>query len=223
VSAPAGGGGRREAAAAVAGCLAGAALTLSAGSATWLSVRVAASPAAAPLPVSLSGGTLAPAATAFGLAGLAAVAALAATRGIGRQLTGVLLVVAGAVVLAVAGRVALDPAAAARGSAKVGELAAGGPVDLRSVRRGAWPWLSASGGLLLLASGLLVAARGRRWAGMSARYAAPGAGRPAPGSPRAAGGARAAGGGPRGRLSDWDAIERGEDPTLQAQRPDQRS
>ncbi|MCW2545297.1 MAG: family rane protein [Frankiales bacterium] len=65
----------------------------------------------------------------------------------------------------------------------------------------AWPWAAALGGLLVLAAGALTAARGRRWAGMSAAYRTPAAR------------AEAA---PVTDKGVWDALDRGEDPTVPA-------
>jgi hypothetical protein len=60
----------------------------------------------------------------------------------------------------------------------------------------AWPVLCAAGGLLVIAGGLATVARGHRWPGMGTRYE------------RAA---RTRREGPR---DAWDALDRGEDPTV---------
>jgi len=67
-------------------------------------------------------------------------------------------------------------------------------------RPNAWPAVAIAGGLFVAGAGLTAVAFGRRWHGLSERYAAAGA--------------RS---GPAGRdpeLSAWDALDRGEDPTL---------
>ncbi len=197
-------GGRRELAIAVVGCLAGAALILLSVSATWIHLRVgtgsrtegggatAAGPAvAAAIPVRLGGGTVAPAVTGLGLVGLAGVVAIAATRRWGRIVVGGLVLAAGLGVVIGAGRIGVDPTAAARGATPVRQIAPDGVAVLRDVTATIGPWLAVAGGLLLAASGLLVVLRGRTWSTMSARYEAPAA-RP---------------------VNPWDEIERGGDPT----------
>ncbi|MDG4827026.1 Trp biosynthesis-associated membrane protein [Asanoa sp. WMMD1127] len=59
----------------------------------------------------------------------------------------------------------------------------------------AWPALTAVGGLLVVAGGLAAALAGHRWPGMGARYER---------SPRSVG----------GTTDTWNALDRGEDPTL---------
>jgi hypothetical protein len=65
-----------------------------------------------------------------------------------------------------------------------------------------WPWLALIAGLLVGAAGVLVTVRGGGWAGPTARFAAGGA-RPSAG-PRTA----------DPQVAAWDALDRGEDPTL---------
>lgn len=152
----------------------------------------------APLPtmaVTASGRTLAPVAAALGLVGLAGIVAVLATRGIGRMVTGVLLALAGAGVVAASVRVGLDLPRVVRPVAEQLSGVPGATTD--DVRATGWPWLSVLGGGLLSGAGLLTAARGRRWSALSARYDAPGADRPPPAEPP----------------EIWDALDRGEDPT----------
>jgi uncharacterized membrane protein (TIGR02234 family) len=186
---------RPELPVAVLGCLLGAATILFAAGATWVRLRVTAigdgTGVAAALPVRLSGGAVAPAVTGLGLVGLAGVVAIAATRRSGRIVVGILVLGAGLAVSVVAARVGFSPAAAARGTTQVHQLAPAGTATFRDVAPTAAPWVACVGGVLLAAAGLLVAARGRRWSQLSARHDAPTA-RP---------------------VSVWDSIERGEDPT----------
>jgi hypothetical protein len=72
--------------------------------------------------------------------------------------------------------------------------------EVRSAVEGsAWPYVALLGGLLVLAAGVLTVARGRRWAGMSAAYRTP---------------AARAEVAPVTDKGVWDALDRGEDPTL---------
>jgi uncharacterized membrane protein (TIGR02234 family) len=166
----------------------------------WAWVHTA---APAPLPgsdVTVTGQDLVPAAGALALAGLASLAAVLATRGLARRLTGVLLALFGAgaavtVLLRVTAAAAIGaassnpgPAGSAGSGGTAGSVTAGGtgpgsgsapPVagfPAHVVMTGL-PWrpLAVAGGLILTAAGLLVAWRGRRWPVMSSRYDAPGA------------------------------------------------
>jgi uncharacterized membrane protein (TIGR02234 family) len=183
--------GRRGLQAAVGLCLLGAGLVLLALARTWLTVRLGAAP---PLParhIDVTGDQLAGGARVLGLVGLAGVAALPASRRLGRPVVGALVAAAGVGVVAVLVRVLADPAAAVRRTPTV-------PPDVRvGAGLGAWPYVGIAGGLLLVAAGLLAVARGRSWLEMSARY-------DAPSKPEAA----------RVKESSlWDALDRGEDPT----------
>jgi len=188
--------GRRGLGAAVVACLLGAGLTLFANSATWVHAEVRDTAAgdkamSAPLDVALGGGDLAPAVSALGLVGLAAAVALLATRGVGRRVVGVLVALAGVGVLVVAARIGFAPEPAVRTARHVVELVPSGRLQLGEVRGTAAPWVTAVGGLAFVAAGLLAALFGARWPGMGGRYQAR-AHRP---------------------MDDWEAIERGHDPT----------
>ncbi|OHV56905.1 Trp biosynthesis protein [Pseudofrankia sp. BMG5.36] len=179
-------------------CLVGAALTLFASSATWArtEVRDAASAAgggamSTPLPVALGGGDLAPAVSALGLVGLAAAVALVATRGVGRRVVGVLVALAGVGVMVVAARIGFAPEPAVRAARHVVDLAPSGHPGIDRVRLTAAPWAAVLGGLAFTGAGVLAAALGPRWPGMGGRYQTR----------------------TRRPLDDWEAIERGHDPT----------
>lgn len=177
---------RRELLVAVGLCLVGAALVLLAMSRPWLTYRLG---AVAPLParrLDLSGARLAPGARVLGLVGLAGIAALPASRRVGRILVGLVLALAGIGLLLDLVRVLRDPAGAVR---RTDVTSLPGSSDL-----GGWPYVAMLGGLLILAAGALVVVRGRRWEELSARY-------DAPAEP------------PPGEASLWDALDRGEDPT----------
>lgn len=148
--------------------------------------------------VSISGGTAAPVATAAGLLGLAAVAALPATRRIGRPLIGLLLVVAGGAAASATLAFLTDPA---HGEFRTVGLPDGGPTVAAApaavtVTMSAWPWLSVVAAVLLLGAGLLAVLTGRGWPVLGRRY-------DAPGGPSVA----------RGPAAVWDELDAGRDPT----------
>lgn len=199
---------RRELAAAVAGAAVAGGLALSAGGQAWATVTVDRRAPLPPVTGLLTGGDAAPLGTAAGLVLLAGAVALLAVRGAGRVLVGLLLAVAGGVLVwsgvrALAG--GLEDAAA---SLDLGGLAAQGTrVETSAV----WPSLALVAGALGILAGVLVAVRGRGWPAMGRRYErAPAA------SPRPASQARDAGGGgtDEERAAEaWKALDRGEDPT----------
>jgi uncharacterized membrane protein (TIGR02234 family) len=183
---------RRELVASVVLCLVGSALVLLAVSRSWIAHSL---PAAAPLPpkrFEVLGAHLAPGARALALVGLAAVAAVPATRRLGRVVVGLLLLAAGAGIAAVVVRALSDPDAAVRRAGPFVDVVVAPGQEL-----GLWPYVAIVGAVLLVTAGLLVVVRGRSWTSMSARYDAPVAE-------------------PRGEASLWDALDRGEDPTDEA-------
>jgi hypothetical protein len=193
---------RRRLTIAVLLCLVGAGVAVFATSRTW-SVDV--TPRPAPLPsvrVARTGGDLLPWVPALALVGLAGAGAVLATRGLVRRLIGALLVFAGA------------------------GVAAGGVYGTAAVERGganpAWPALCALGGLLAAVGGLYTTARGHRWPGMGARYERPGgrgtAARDTTAEP--ADGSRVEG---RTTTAAWEALDRGEDPTITGRRGRERT
>lgn len=186
---------RREYLAGVVLCALGAGLVLAAGGQTWAQVTVH---LPAPLPsghATLTGKDLAPAADGLGLAGLAALAGLVATRGLARTAIGVLLAVMGAAAAAVSvtGVRVAHVLASAEEHVSLLRGAAGA-----NVFETPWWTVSLAGGSLLVAAGVLTAVRGRRWPAMSRRYDPPGA-RTAPESDS-------------GAL--WDSLDHGVDPTV---------
>ncbi len=184
--------GRRGLTTAVLLCLLGASVVLVAAGRAWAVVEVAAGPISEAGTVAHTGTDLVPGLSALGLLGLAGVVALAATRRTGRTLVGLVLLATGAgVVVAVVG---------ALGTMAAEELP--GQTGADSVDVTAWPFLAASGGLLLLSAGLMTVVAGRSWPVLGQRYDAP----TAPGAPRA----------PAEQLTEkglWEALDRGEDPT----------
>ena len=214
---------RREYALALVLGAAGAGVVLLAVRQGWARVLT---PAPAPLPaasVTVTGQDLVPLAGALGVAALATLAAVIATRGLARRLTGVLLAVFGAVIaVAVSLPVtAAEVLSAARvtTASQAGSATAGGGAGVSpgAVPGGAAPGVTATGhvtmltvpwrpmavagALVILAAGLLVAWRGAGWPVMSSRYAPP------PERDRQP---------PADSASLWEALSRGNDPTEQA-------
>jgi uncharacterized membrane protein (TIGR02234 family) len=180
--------------------LLGAAIALLVSSRTWQTIHVDRNGLQA-LRTDLTGHTVDGTVAALAVVGLAAAVAVLATRGTLRRIVGL--------VLAAAGLTMLWLSIAARGAVGTGEARSDvadkhhgvvlSGASFRVTTHAVWPWLSALGGVFVLAAGVLVAARGHRWKAMSARYEAP-----APDDETA----RA-----RADLSMWNALERGDDPT----------
>ena len=184
-------------------CVAGAFVVLVGAGREWVLVDVVGSPLLPDRQVAVDGADLAPGLRALGLVGLAGVPALAASRGRGRLLVGLVVLLTALGVLAVTARLL---------ASGLGDLAllttavrdAGTP-DGAGTEATAWPYVTGLGGLLLAAGGLLVMVRGPRWAALGRRYEAP-APAPAPEGPATASGAVA-------ERDLWEALDRGEDPT----------
>jgi uncharacterized membrane protein (TIGR02234 family) len=180
-------------------CVAGASVVLVGAGRAWVLVEVAGSPLLPDRQVAVDGTDLAPGLRALGLLGLAGVPALAASRGRGRLLVGLVVLLTGLGVLAVTTRLLISG---------LGDLAlltaavrdAGTPDGVATATTG-WPVVAALGGLLLAAGGLLVMVRGPRWAALGRRYDAP-APEPAPDAAVAV-----------AERDLWEALDRGEDPT----------
>lgn len=202
---------RKEAGIALLACVGGASLTLFAASRPWADGQAVQGSLRAPLEV--SGGSLAPAVPALGLAALAGALAVLATRCLGRVLVGVALGACG-IVLAVLAVRGLDPSEATLAD-RAGD-ALGTATATADGGGTAWPWLAVLGGLLIVGAGTATAWRGRSWPAMSARYDKPVDGTVPP-TDRAADPAdrpaeRTTEG--DGALEQWRAMDRGDDPTL---------
>lgn len=170
--------------------------------ATWVVALVpvfaGAGDAAAPArEVALSGRDLAPLGAAMAWVGLAAIAALLATRTWGRRVTGAVVLVAGGVAGVTALAFALTEVASGGGGAFIAAALGGTEPGPTSVSISAWWALALVSGLALVACGMLALLDGPRWPRLGARYSRPD-GRTAAPSAAAA----------------WDALDRGEDPTL---------
>jgi uncharacterized membrane protein (TIGR02234 family) len=156
----------------------------------------------------LTGRTIDSAATALGLAALAGVVAVLATRGTARRGIGVVLALAGAT-LVWRSLTGLTEISAARARSLVASKHSGVGVDASVIPHVAvhpvWPVVSALCGGVVVAAGLLVAVRGHTWVAMSAKYEAPST-RPPSAEDVAADQARA-------DASMWTALDAGDDPT----------
>ena len=150
-----------------------------------------------PLPASTAvvrGQDLLPAAGALGLAALAGLAALVATRRLARRLTGGVLAAFGVAIIVALSmpvtdaqvRGAVTGAAGTASSVPGGSTVDGGTtpgggvsgISLSShVTMAAfpWRWVALAGAVLIVAAGLLAAWRGQNWPVMSSRYDRPAA------------------------------------------------
>lgn len=149
--------------------------------------------------VALTGRDLVPLGAAMGWVGLAAIAALLATRTWGRRVTGAVVLLAGGASGVTGVAFAFTEVATGGGGAFV-EAALGSRTDAvpTSVSVSAWWVVAIASGLALMACGLLAVIEGPSWPRLGARYA-----RTAPdAAPSAA--------------ATWDALDRGEDPTIDA-------
>lgn len=176
-----------------------------------------------PLPasnVTVTGAQLVPYADALVIAGLATLAAVLATRGVLRRITGALLAAIG-VALAVAAftvstagaisaaQAGIGPAAASAGSVMDGSMPSGsvvpnvaGTVPHVTLAAAGWQLMVLAGALAMVTAGLLVVWRARQLAVMSSRYESP-----------ASAGRRAASPGSADSASLWEALSKGHDPT----------
>jgi len=238
-------GPRRELAAVLLGGAAGAGLVLLA--TRQALARVTVSPPR-PLPASITPVTwqdLRPAIAALAVAGLASLAAVLATRGAARRITGIVIVgLGGWIALTAAGRVTMAEAlaAAARASASpatgAGAGTAAGSVTAGSAAGGAggvslsglpvhvayagagWRGAMLAGAVLLIAAGVAVVLRAARLPAMSSRFersARPGPDVALPGAAEQAAARQPARTG-RGKAPGmWESLSAGEDPTSWAE------
>jgi uncharacterized membrane protein (TIGR02234 family) len=185
-----------------------------------------------PLPasdVTVTGAQLVPYADALVLAALGTLAAVLASRGLLRRITGAALAALGVVLAATAFTVSaagavsaanagITPATASAGSVTDGSNAApsavpnvAGAAPHVTFAAGGWQALLVVGAIAMVGAGLVVVWRARRLAVMSSRYDSP----VADARPAAADQVRATGRGPDS-ASIWEALSRGDDPTLLA-------
>lgn len=196
--------GRRELTGAVLLAAAAGALGLVAGSRPWLELRVVREPPLPPITEVVTGATAAPLVPGLALVVLAAAAGLLATRRWGRLLVGLVIVAAGAAMVAAAAPwLGVVTAEQARELAFGVGLPAGSP----QVTGGSGALVAVLAGGVAVFLGIATLLRSRRWPAMGARYDA-----------------RAAEGGvdseavapnplPVSDQEAWDALDRGQDPT----------
>ncbi|WP_335931548.1 TIGR02234 family membrane protein [Streptomyces sp. PTD5-9] len=196
-------GSRRSLAAGLLLGAAGATVVLLASGQTWAEGRAAVGGGSLPLTADGRDVTGLPAALA--IVGLAALVAVFAVRGGGRLIVAGLLALSGlgaglSACLTASDGTALDEKAAQT----TGDTSA----TVQALTHTPWPYVTATGGLLILLAGLLALRYGRLWPGMSGRYERDGAPRPRR-APRTAP--------DPDRPEDlWKALDRGEDPTRDA-------
>jgi uncharacterized membrane protein (TIGR02234 family) len=196
---------RRQLTAAVLGAALAGALTLVVSGQRWVSVTAVARPPLPPVSGVLTGGDAVPLVPAMGLLLLAAAVALVAVRGIARTAIGLVVAVAGGVLIwsgmrTLAG--AVDVSAAHLPG--LGDVLDGARADVSP----GWPAVVAVAGLLAVTTAVLVVLRGRGWPGMGRRYERSGA---ASTSPAVGPGAT-----DEERMqAAWRALDRGVDPTDQ--------
>jgi uncharacterized membrane protein (TIGR02234 family) len=191
---PAADRGRREYALALLAGAAGAGLVLLAVHQVWAHASYASPHPLPPQVFTVTGQQLVPLASALGIAALACLAAVIATRGVGRRAAGLLLAVigVGAGVAAAASVTAAAVLSAVAGTTPtVGPMTGIGPGSTVSGTSGGgsstalttaghalitgWPWqaAAAAGAVVIVLAGLATAWRGPRWPVMSARFERP--------------------------------------------------
>jgi uncharacterized membrane protein (TIGR02234 family) len=137
--------------------------------------------------VEVRGHDVAPAMAALGLAALALVAAVLATRRWARRIVGVVAVIVGGAVIAVG-------VAAAQDTSRKLSAMAFGVERVPDPGLSAWAVVTVLAGVAITFAGAATVVVGARWASLSARYDAPAGARDDP-------------------ATTWDALDRGEDPT----------
>ena len=170
---------------------AGAGLVFLASRQGWAQVRTTPPSPLPPSRVTVTGAALVPYADALVVAGLATLAAVLASRGLARRLTGVLLAVIGASLAASAFTVSaaaavtaassnVVPATASAGSVTDGGDSAAsvvpnvaGAVPHVAFSAAGWQALVVIGAILMIGAGVLVAWRASKMAVMSSRYDSP--------------------------------------------------
>jgi uncharacterized membrane protein (TIGR02234 family) len=202
---------RRKLTVAVLACAAAGGLALTSSSSPWADVTITRQAPLPPTAEVLTGGQAAPLVGACGLLLLAAALAVIAVRGAGRVVVGLVVALAGGVLVwsgvrGLSGRLGVELSDV---TSSVG--LAGAQVDTDASVT--WPLLALLAGVLGVLAGALVVLRGRGWPGMSRRYertTAPGSPAPAP--------ARARSTRPESpedrHQAAWKALDRGDDPTV---------
>lgn len=188
--------------------VAAGALVLGAGAQTW--VRSTGLSGLPGTEVTTSGNQAAAVVPAMALVGMASGIALSMARRVGRLVTSVLLVLAGAATGWAAVQAALAPADAARSQVSA---ATGTTAEAASYAVTAWPWVTLAAGVLLAACGVVVLVAGRGWRENRRYDRRAAAGAAGTGASGAVGAPETPGSGPVDEIDAWDELTRGEDPT----------
>lgn len=212
------GGARRAVLLTAALALLGALLVVVAAGRDWVHGRTIA--ATAPVAIGATGKTLTGVPYALALVGVAGALALLATRTVGRMLTAVVLLAAGAGA-AVAAVGALGDLRSGLSDKVAARFVGHSDPVVTHVSATVWPYAAVLGAVLIGGAGVVALWRGRHWPGMSSRYEAPAAGGARPGGAERVATARSEA--PAGEPTPadataasrelWDALDRGEDPT----------
>ncbi|MCX5201825.1 TIGR02234 family membrane protein [Streptomyces sp. NBC_00237] len=198
------GGGRRSLAAALLLGALGSTVVLLASGQTWRS-GVATVAGISSKTLEADGQAITGVPAALAIVGLAALVAVFAVRRAGRVLVSALLALSGAGAVAASLAGAGDHAALDEQAAKLsGDAAA----TVSGLTQTGWPYVTAFGGVLILAAGLIALRFGGRWPGMGGRYEREG-------GPRARAAARRPAD-PERPEELWKALDRGEDPTAES-------
>lgn len=186
--------GRRVYLAVLAGCVLSGAVVLIAAGRTWGRASLTTITGSIDR-VTATGQAAEPALPALGIALLVLTAGIIAARGWLRRFVGVVVVFVGASTVAIASVSGSDVAAELRHRAFA--------VANTSVpaHTGGWAIVTALAGALAVICGALTVMAGARWPALGARYDAEGARGRQPDRDRRA-------------MSEWDALDRGEDPTV---------
>jgi uncharacterized membrane protein (TIGR02234 family) len=168
---------------------------------TWLRISAQRLPPLPDVTVSLSGKDLEPLVAGLGVVGLAGVVGLLATRRWGRLVVAALVALSGlGVLFSALTRLTAPGAGGVRDLLDESGRGAGVAADaaVTATAYPGWALLAAAGGLLLALGGVAAVVRSRRWPTMSARYETPAARTERP----------------RTDAAVWDALDRGDDPTV---------
>ncbi|MFT4123937.1 MAG: Trp biosynthesis-associated membrane protein [Microbacteriaceae bacterium] len=204
-TAPPARGGRRLRSGLVVAGLAAAGLAFLAWTQSWIVVDVTGTGTGE---VSADGASAAPAVTALALAQLALCGALAIAGRAVRRLLALVQLLLGAGIAAQAATAIARPLDAAASAIAEATGVRGGAVPHGEITLTAWPGLALAAGVALVALGVAVLVTAGRWPGPARRYQQA--------APVADAGETGATGeyGEYGDVASWDALSRGEDPTV---------
>lgn len=182
--------------------LAGATLGLLSTARPWVRAIVE-DPVVGRATITASGRQAAPVVPAVALVALAGGVALLLARTLGRRVTGVLLVLAGAAGVAATLTLLRTPLSGV--SDQVARAVGVSGSTPASTHVTAWPWVAVAGGVLVVVAGVLAVTMARVWAAPRDRYDVPAEVEQRRGAD--------GDGAPDDPGATWDALSRGEDPT----------